>query len=63
MSIQQLRTTKPFLVMCMVTICAKSASRQRQLLDGVKETLAQKIIVSSEPSIDLLLGLLTILGW
>jgi hypothetical protein len=29
----------------------------------MRETIAQRLVVAAEPSIDLLLGLLTFLGW
>lgn len=62
-SAQQLRATRPFLVMCMAVMSTRPTERQRDIFETVKKTLAQKVVTASEPSIDLLLGLLTILGW
>lgn len=57
------RTKRPFLLLCMAAVTARPADRQRELFETMRETLAQKLVVKSEPSIDLLLGLLTILSW
>lgn len=59
----ELRTQRPFLLLCMTAVTARPAERQRELFETMRETLAQKLVVKSEPSIDLLLGLLTILSW
>lgn len=62
-TVHELRTTRPFLLLCMAAVTARPAERQRVLFETMRETLAQKLVVKSEPSIDLLLGLLTILSW
>lgn len=59
----ELRTQRPFLVLCMAAISTKQADRQRELFSMMRETIAQKLVINIEPSIDLLLGLLTFLGW
>ncbi len=59
----QLLAQRPFLMLCMCAISTRHVARQLQLFEIMRETLAQKLIVKPEPSIDLLLGLLTFLGW
>jgi hypothetical protein len=59
----ELRTQRPFLILCMAAISSKQAERQRELFGMMRETIAQKLVITVEPSIDLLLGLLTFLGW
>lgn len=59
----QLLAHRPFLMLCMCAISTRHVARQLQLFEIMRETLAQKLIVKPEPSIDLLLGLLTFLGW
>lgn len=59
----ELRTQRPFLLLCMAAVTVRPAERQRELFETMRKTLAQKLVVKSEPSIDLLLGLLTILSW
>jgi hypothetical protein len=59
----ELRAQRPFLVLCMAAISTKQAERQGELFSMMRETIAQKLVISVEPSIDLLLGLLTFPGW
>jgi len=59
----ELRAYRPFLVLCMAAISNKQAERQRELFGMMRATIAQKLVITVEPSIDLLLGLLTFLGW
>jgi hypothetical protein len=59
----ELRVQRPFLVLCMAAISNKQAERQRELFSMMRATIAQKLVITVEPSIDLLLGLLTFLGW
>jgi hypothetical protein len=59
----KLRSQRPFLVLCMAAISNKQAERQRGLFGMMRATIAQKLVITVEPSIDLLLGLLTFLGW
>jgi hypothetical protein len=60
---RELGAQRPFLVLCMAAISCKQAGRQCELFGMMRETMAQKLVVTAEPSIDLLLGLLTFLGW
>ena len=59
----ELSAQRPFLVLCMAAISSRQAERQGELFAMMRETIAQKVVVTVEPSIDLLLGLLTFLGW
>lgn len=59
----ELGAQRPYLVLCMAAIASKQAERQRELFGMMRETMANRLVVTVEPSIDLLLGLLTFLGW
>jgi hypothetical protein len=63
-SLDFLRREKPFLLLCILTISADSnVQLQDKLEKEVRETLALKVIVNSEKSLDLLQGLLLYLSW
>ncbi|KAI1080844.1 hypothetical protein F5B20DRAFT_539175 [Whalleya microplaca] len=59
----QLQQRRPFLWLNIRTICCKSASQQQVLGLRCREILAQKTLVDLDRDIDLLLGLLTYIGW
>lgn len=59
----ELRARRPFLLLCMAAISSKQAERQRELFTMMREIIAQKLVIKTEPCVDLLLGLLTFLGW
>ena len=59
----KLRQERPFLWLCITMIASTSTSQQQVLDSKVREILAQEVIMKSEQSIDLLLGLLTYIGW
>ncbi|KAJ5995144.1 hypothetical protein N7481_002121 [Penicillium waksmanii] len=63
MTAVQLQKERPFLWLCIVSISTKSTARQKALGYKVRQTVAQIMLLESEKSIDLLLGLLTFLGW
>lgn len=59
----QLQKERPFLWLCIMSISTKSTARQKALGYQVRQSVAQIMLLESEKSIDLLLGLLTFLGW
>ena len=60
---KQLQQERPFLWLCLMAAGSKSTS-QKQVLGGeIRQTVGQEIVVRSERSIDLLLGLLTFISW
>ena len=59
----QLRQERPFLWLCIMTIASRSTSQQQVLGNKIRDTLAQEMLLKSEQSIDLLLGLLAYIGW
>ena len=63
MTAQQLRQERPFLWLCIMLVTTKSVSLQFVLHNAVRRTVTQEIVFKSEANIDLLLGLLTYLGW
>jgi hypothetical protein len=62
-SAQQLRQERPFIWLFIIAVCSKSTSQQQVLGNKIRQTIAQEIVVQSEGNIDLLLGLLTFIGW
>ena len=60
---QQLRQERPFLWLCIMMIASRSTSQQQILGSHIQHIIAQKMLLKSEQSIDLLLGLLTFIGW
>ncbi|KAF1846820.1 uncharacterized protein K460DRAFT_131548 [Cucurbitaria berberidis CBS 394.84] len=60
---EHLQLGKPVLCLAIHTICTKAVPRQTLLSTLLRETLASKIIVSGERSIDLLLSLIVCITW
>ncbi|GAB1316133.1 Transcriptional regulator WAR1 [Madurella fahalii] len=63
MTSQKLREIYPFLWFNIMTITCKNADRRLVMSDAVRKFLAQKMVVDHEKSLDLLLGLLVMMGW
>lgn len=63
MTAQRLRDTYPFLWFNIMTVTCQNADRRMVMADAVKKFMAQKMVVDHEKSLDLLLGLLVIMGW
>ncbi|KAI0378161.1 hypothetical protein F5Y04DRAFT_262545 [Hypomontagnella monticulosa] len=59
----ELQRTKPFLWLNIITVCCPSQPKKTILSQKIKEYLAQKMLVDLDRNLDLLLGLLTYLGW
>jgi hypothetical protein len=62
-SAQQLQEERPFLWLNIVAITAQSSSRQQRLGALIRQHVAQNMVIETERSIDLLLGLLAFLAW
>ncbi|KAJ4245005.1 hypothetical protein NW762_014211 [Fusarium torreyae] len=63
-SAQTLRTTKPFLFLCiMATMMVKDCTLQRHLGEEVRFHAHQRVLMESESSLELLQGLLIYLAW
>ena len=60
---RQLRQERSFLWLCIMTIASRSTSQQQVFGNKIRDTLAQEMLLKSEQSIDLLLGLLAYIGW
>ncbi len=59
----QLQLEKPILSLAIHTICTKALSKQRPLAKLIKETLAFKLMVDNDRSLDMLLALLLVITW
>ncbi|KAE8420988.1 hypothetical protein BDV36DRAFT_292664 [Aspergillus pseudocaelatus] len=59
----QLRKERPFFWLCVMAISTKSTAHQHELGLRIRQIVAQEMVVQSDKSIDLLLGLLTFIGW
>ncbi|KAJ5692059.1 hypothetical protein N7462_001482 [Penicillium macrosclerotiorum] len=62
-SAESLRRRRPFLWHCIMAISSKSSAQQQSWGNRVRQTIAQEMVVRSEKSLDLLLGLLAFVGW
>lgn len=62
-SAQQLREEKPFLWLCIMSVASNSTSQQQALNGRVRQIVGEEMVQKSERTLDLLLGLLTFLGW
>lgn len=58
-----LQQERPFLSLCIMAVGSKSTSQQQVLGSKIRQTIAQELVFQSEKNIDLLLGLLTFIGW
>ncbi|KAL2265989.1 hypothetical protein VTJ83DRAFT_5341 [Remersonia thermophila] len=63
MTSEKLRDAYPFLWFAIMTVTCKHADRRLAMSDALKRFLAQKMVVDHEKSLDLLLGLVIIMGW
>ncbi len=63
MTSERLSEVNPFLWFCIMTITCKNPDRRLVMSDAVKKHLAQKMVIDHEKSLDLLLGLLVLMGW
>ncbi|KAK3942682.1 hypothetical protein QBC46DRAFT_255934 [Diplogelasinospora grovesii] len=63
MTAKRLREVNPFLWYNIMTITCKPTDRQLLMSDAIKKFIAQKMVVEHEKSLDLLLGLLSFMGW
>lgn len=60
---EELRREKPFLYLNISMVACQNAPRQRELVDAVKEYVAEHIVIKEELSLDLLQGLLVNVAW
>lgn len=60
---EKLRAERPFLWLCIMNITSMSVPQQHIMRERVRQEAAQKIVISLERSMDVLLGLTCYLGW
>ncbi|KAL4787633.1 hypothetical protein BJX76DRAFT_354113 [Aspergillus varians] len=58
-----LRRERPFLWLCIMAVSSRSTAKQQAWSHRIRQIVSQQMVMHSEKSIDLLLGLLTIVGW
>ena len=63
MTSEKLKESSPFLWFSIMTVTCKNVDRRLAMSEAVKKYVAQKMILDHEKSLDLLLGLLVIMGW
>lgn len=63
MTSKRLQEIYPFLWFNIMTVTCKNADRRIVMSDAARKFMAQKMVVEHEKSLDLLLGLLVIMGW
>jgi hypothetical protein len=61
--VEQLEYEKPLLSLAIKTISNKAYSLQDELSKKLRETMALKMMVDGEKSLDLLLSVLTCMTW
>jgi hypothetical protein len=60
---EQVQQERPLLWLCIMRLGSKSASRQQLIAKKIRQLIAEAMVIESEKSIDLLLGLLVYMGW
>jgi hypothetical protein len=63
MTAERLKVRYPFLWFNIMTISCKNADRRIAMGEAGKRYLAQKMLFEHEKNIDLLLGLVMVMGW
>jgi len=63
MTARDLRASRPFFFMCILACTHKVTSVRYAIGDKAREVLSQRVIMANDRSIDLLLGLITMLAW
>ncbi|KAK3903975.1 transcriptional regulator WAR1 [Staphylotrichum tortipilum] len=63
MTSEGLKETYPFLWFSIMTVTCKHVDRRLVMSEAVKKFVAQKMVIDHEKSLDLLLGLIAMLGW
>ena len=63
MSASDLRYQKPFLWLVIMSLTTKSLAQQLVMGDMIRRIIAQQVVVESEKSLDMLLGVLCFIGW
>ncbi|KAK4126938.1 hypothetical protein N657DRAFT_630866 [Parathielavia appendiculata] len=63
MTSESLRAMYPFLWFCIMTVTCKHVDRRLVMGEAVRNFLAQKLVIENEKNLDLLLGLIVIMGW
>ena len=62
-TVQQLKQTSPFLWQCIAAAQTGNSARQAELVAGIRETAAAKLLVHCIKNLDLLQGLLVYASW
>jgi hypothetical protein len=62
-NVDEVQRQRPFLWLNIQAVCERSPSKKSELGTRIRETLATKVLVEGERSIDLLLGLLVFMSW
>jgi hypothetical protein len=63
MTSEMLKETYPYLWFSIMTVTCKNVDRRFAMNEAARKFLAQKMVVDHEKSLDLLLGLIVIMGW
>ncbi|KAF2807184.1 uncharacterized protein BDZ99DRAFT_500451 [Mytilinidion resinicola] len=58
-----LKQERPFLWLCIMSIASNSTLQQRLLGSRIRQFIAQEMVVQLNRNMDLLLGILTFIGW
>jgi hypothetical protein len=63
-AVTELRRKKPFLILAILTVsCRHDLVRQSSMAKAIRELVSRKLLNHSEPSLDVLQGLMVYLAW
>ncbi|KAE8365733.1 hypothetical protein BDV27DRAFT_144195 [Aspergillus caelatus] len=60
---QELMQEKPFFWYCLTAVLTPNLTKRESLFTKVHDTIYQKLVLETTPSMDLLLGLMTFMSW
>jgi hypothetical protein len=63
MTAEQLRNVRPFLWLNIMLVTSRSSPQYQRMGDIVRRELSEAMVMDSEKSLDLLLGMIVFLGW
>ena len=60
---RSLKASRPVLWLVVVGLTCRSTARRVAIMGRVEEVLAKRVVVGHERGVDLLLGIVAVLGW
>ncbi|KAJ5095926.1 hypothetical protein NUU61_005282 [Penicillium alfredii] len=60
---QELARDKPFFWACLTAVLAPNLTERELLFTKIKDTIHQKLLIDTDPSLEILLGIMTFISW